>query len=390
MTYRDFIAECEMYHHSAEHFNLMKECSELELTAKFMEDQIFMAENASIIGGAIALSEGYFQESVDENTIEVMTEKFNYKAVNIREKIYNGLKKIIGVFMNFFRKVENKFDTLTDSGQQCREKLATMDIDENDLKEIQKIITSAKSKDGSFPVAAKQPYLNKIKLGKVASSDKSYIVIKNDLAAALSNTTVVADVSNFSDAAFSAEEIEDAVVRLGLNYKDMKLSNITGILATLTAAFKNNKINGITIKVNTKEIANHADILQKLSDEISEIGRNIENKALASNKAVSSVVNAGINLGSKMVNNNSTNDDSQEEGKTNSLRSNSDIAASTMAEITSKLNSAYSLITKGIGSSIKLYTGLNSYRSSVINGLESFIKSKSDKKDEKKDEKKDN
>lgn len=384
MTYRDFIAECEMYNHSAEHFNLMKECSELELTAKFMEDQIFMAENAISIGGVVALSEGYFQESVDENTIEVMTEKFNAKAVNIREKIYNGLKKIVGVFMNFFRKISNKFDTLTSSGQKCREKLAGMKLDNDDIESLKKIIASAKSKDGSFPVAAKQPYLGKIKLGNFTSSDQSVVILKNDLAAALSDKTVLADVSSFTDAAFSAEEIEDVVVRIGLNYKHMKLSNITGILSTLTSAFNHNKTNGILIKVNTKEISNHADKLQKISDKISEAGRDIENKTAANHATLTGAYNAGVDIGSKIAS-----AVTKEETDRSDYKITDEMAASAVADVNSKINTAYTLITKGIGSSIKLYTGLNSYRSSVITGLESFIKSKSGKKDDKKEDKKD-
>lgn len=383
MTYKDFIAECEMYEHSAEHFNLMKECSELELTAKFMEDQIFMAENAKIDDGVIALSEGYFQESVDENTLEVMTEKFNAKAVNLREKIYNGLKKIVNVFMNFFRKISNKFDTLTSNGQKCREKLAGMKLEESDIKELQKIVNSAKSKENSFPVAARQPYLGKIKLGNFTSSDQSVVILKNDLAAALSDKTVLADVSNLTDAALSAEEIEDVVVRLGLNYKNMKVSNITGILATLTTAFNHNKSNGILIKVNTKEISNHADKLQKISDKISEIGRDLENKSVTNVKNISAAYNTGVDLGSKLSSKIKNSDYDGEESKITP-----DMSAAAMAEVSNKINTCYSLITKGIGASIKLYTGLNAYRSSVITGLESFIKSKSDNKEDNKDDKK--
>ena len=72
-TFRDLMTECLMYNHSAEHFDLMKECSELTLTCKFIEDQQFMAENAAEINsGIVTFTEGYLQESYDESTLEVL------------------------------------------------------------------------------------------------------------------------------------------------------------------------------------------------------------------------------------------------------------------------------------------------------------------------------
>ena len=70
-TFRDFIVECDMYPHSLEAYELMKECCELQVTAQFLENQEFLQENAAILtDGNVTFTEGYFAETVDSATIE--------------------------------------------------------------------------------------------------------------------------------------------------------------------------------------------------------------------------------------------------------------------------------------------------------------------------------
>ena len=43
-TIKDYIRECDIYGYSQEHYDLMKECAEIDVAAKFIENQQFMAE----------------------------------------------------------------------------------------------------------------------------------------------------------------------------------------------------------------------------------------------------------------------------------------------------------------------------------------------------------
>lgn len=371
MTFKDFIAECEMYPHSKENFDLMKECIELSLTEKFMEDQAFMLENSSLLieNAEMSFSEGYFSESVDQGVMDVMMEKFNMKQKNITEKIYLGLKKIIGVFKNFFMKIGNKFDEITATGQAVKAKLAAATITDEDIASIKTIVANAKNRAQSFPVAANQPYLSKIKFGKYASSDPEVTKLKNDLAAALSDTVVVASVpisNSETIGAIPAEDIEDACARLIIGKG--KLSNIVSVGTFLASSYNTAKNKGIRIRVNTKEINNLAEKLQKISDKISEIGRGAAEN-VAGNVAIA-------NMGAKAVQ--KLQGDKDAPGM-------DDEFAEQSAKVTEVMNKCYGSVTAAIGQSMKIYTGLNMYRSSVITSLDSFLKTKSkDSKDDKK------
>lgn len=352
-TFKDFITECELYPHSQEHFELMKECSELALTEMFIENQEFMTEHAALTEG-VTLTEGYLQESVDESTMDVMLEKFQVKKNGLMDKIMTGLKKIIDVFRNFFRKIGNKFDGVTATGQEVRNKLASATITDDDISSLKEIVAGVKSRDGAkFPVAAKQPYLSKIKLGKYTSTDPEVVKLKNDLAAALSDQVVVAQVTTSEgggglnkDAigALPPDAIKDAAWRLAVGDKSM----IVGVLTSLASAWKDAHLKGMYIKVNTKEIDKIAEDLQKISDKISEMGRQHSQQGKAGAVLAAGVINAVAK--EKIVDPDS--------------------------DYMDTINQVYTAITTSIGQTMKIYTSLNSYRNGVIAGLESFLKNK--------------
>lgn len=104
MTFKDVILEASMYDHSKEYFELCKECSELELTEKLIEDQKFAQENASLFEGA-ELSENYFSEAAEESVIVALTEKADNKKKGLLSRIGSGIKSLIRRFANFLLKM---------------------------------------------------------------------------------------------------------------------------------------------------------------------------------------------------------------------------------------------------------------------------------------------
>lgn len=361
-TFRDLITECIMFEHSAEHFNLVKECSELDLTCTFIADQKFMMENSPIItSGAIAFTEGYLHESYDESTLEVLVEKAAGKAKGIKEKIYNGLKKIWKGFLSFLRKITKHFDKLTVDGQHCVKKLKELTITDEDIQQIRNIVNDAKSKEDAFPVRANQPYLSKVVFGKYTSADKSVIELRNDLAAALSDTKVVADCSGVRMMVLSSEEIIDIAATIGMNAKSINFAKIEGLVTTMAKSAANNATHGMEIAVDTKMIDKQANMLQKIIDQINEAGRGFETTA-----------NATIDAGKDVVKNivadkAETADDAQIiNGRVDDL-----------ADKMKSLTSCYTKLSEAIGVSMKMYTGLNVYRTNVIGPLKTYLDNKS-------------
>lgn len=353
-TFRDLMTECLMYNHSAEHFDLMKECSELTLTCKFIEDQQFMAENAAEINsGIVTFTEGYLQESYDESTLEVLVEKAASKGFGIKQKIYNGFMKICKSFMSFLRKITVNFDKLTNNAQHCKDKLKSLTLTDEDINEIQGIVNKAKSANGAFPVRANQPYLSHIKLGGYNTGDQSITILKNDLAAALSNETVVADCTKSSTIVLSCEDIVDVSATICLNFKTLNIAKIKGIVTTLAKSAKKNVTKGLAIAVDTKLINKQADMLQKIMDELNEVGRSLSD-------AAGDVIDAGKEV-VKAVNPVSRIDDND---------------IDELADKMKDLTHCYTMITQAVGVSMKMYTSLNTYRADVINPLKKYLDSK--------------
>lgn len=359
-TVKDLITECLMFEHSAEHFNLVKECSELELTTTFINDQKFMMENSPIItSGAIAFTEGYLHESYDEGALEVLVEKAAGKAGSIKEKIYNGCKKIWKGFLSFLRKITKHFDKLTVDGQHCVKKLKEMTITDEDIQQIRNIVNAAKSKEGAFPVRANQPYLSKVVFGKYKSADRSVTELRNDLAAALSDTKVVADCTQVG-LALSAEEIIDVSAAIGMNAKSINFAKIKGLLTTIAKSSAINLKNGIEITVDTNMINKQADMLEKVIDQINEIGRGAEG-------SLNLAIDAGADMAKRVQNQQI--DDQELYPDSNNI----DILADKMKDFTS----CYTKLSEAIGVSMNLYTDLNKYRRDIIVPLKTYLDKKS-------------
>lgn len=371
MTFKDFITECENYPHSKEHFDLMKESSELCLTEQFLMDQEFMVTNSAIFEG-VELPEGYLHESVDESTIDVMMEKFETKKAIYNSKIFQGLQRILEVFKKFFIKIGNKFDSITSKGQEVRKKLADAKLEASDIASIKSIVDGVKGKETSnFPVRADQPYINKIKFGNFTSSTPENSALKNDIAAALSDTSVVADVMFKDDGvtkkketigAIPAEDIKDALARL--KFSDSEHTAI-GVISSLESSWASSHSKGLKIRVNTNEIMKLASELDKISSKVNQKGR-----SKAMEFGMYGAV-AGIAVDAFEGRNNKDGEKSPEEDSELNKK-----IQNFSAKGMEKINQAYSIITSAIGQSMKIYSSLNSYRSGVIDGLASFLKSK--------------
>ena len=108
MTFKDFIYKCENYEYSNEYYDIMKESSEALLIENYLDNQRFISLNPI----SESVSEGYFVESVNDDTIKGIMESSEEKKKNIFrriwEKIINALKIVVNFFKNLIHKNTNK------------------------------------------------------------------------------------------------------------------------------------------------------------------------------------------------------------------------------------------------------------------------------------------
>lgn len=350
-TFKDFILECEMYPHSKENYELMKECSELAIMEKYLEDQAFYQEHAEMLSAEdISITESYFQESVDQNTIEAFNEKYSAKTNSIGGKIKSGLLRIVKTFANLFAKIGNKFDETTSAGQNVLKKLNGMKLTDEQVSDIKNIVDSAKNKDSSnFPIAPNQPYLKNVKLQYV-SGDNSFSELKNDLAAALSDKVVVANVfatnsgTNVNTETIGAVPV-DVIRDTCKAVIEGNGHQIVGAMKALSSTWLDVKKHGMKINVNTKQIDKNAQELNDICAKIEQMGKENAQVFGALAGAAGNAAGAQENVGAKVM---------------------------------QDMNSAYAAITACIGQSTRIYTKLNAYRQSVITGLSNYLKSAKD------------
>ena len=111
MTFGEFVREVELYEYSQENYDLVKECAELQVIGRYIDNQKFIAENAAFVESAGSVyGDGYFMESVSENDIQALEESFKTKAGNIASKLKNAIKKAWITFCNFITKIFGRLD----------------------------------------------------------------------------------------------------------------------------------------------------------------------------------------------------------------------------------------------------------------------------------------
>lgn len=361
-TFKDFIMECEMYDHSKENYDLFKECSELALLEKYIEDQKFIKENAAQISAEnVCLTESYFTESDDGTTIQLLEEKYNEKAAGIKATIIKGLYKVLNTFANLFGKLSNKWDSITSAGQNVRKKIGSLKLTDDQVSRIKSIVSSAKSKDNSaFKPAKNQPYFNKIKMNY---SGEGVDELKNDLAAALSDTVVVADVSVSAGVdkvgAVPVESIKEAAIAI----QHGNPSQVDGAIAALKSTWVDVKKNGLKIHVNTKQIEKNAKDLRELADKMKQV--TAQKADQAAQNAKDKVQNAAQNAAGKA-----------EPPVNDAINKVGNVAGKAAGAVAAGgVNAIYSMVTAAVGQSSAIYTKLNSYRSNVITGLTNYLNS---------------
>ena len=338
-TYKDLVVECSMYPHSNEAYDLFKECSELSVMERFLENQEFMQEQQEkITKENITLTESFFAESVDDATVQSIMEAKEAKKVSIITKIRNGFRKLWRNVINFFSKCAA---SLTDVGKQSNkvlESLRGIELTREDIETINKIQgdiwnDKADGQDNTVPYHGKyQPFRDQLKLKYAADAPKG-----NDLGlfefymcVVLSNELVKLNGSSGGSTDVCAIPIEDLIKVCQKMVKGKKKYHMDNVKDLILGASKNVQHSGLMIQANYDKIQKFVDKLKALEPEIEKMLQPAE-------AAESETPNA------------------------------EDIA---------KMNEAYTTIVGCVGATISVYSRYLSYRKRMLNALEGYIKTK--------------
>jgi len=378
-TFKDFMVECELYPYSRDHYDLMKECSELELMEKYIENQIYVNESKAMLeNGNFHIGENYLAESINQTELDVITEAFSDKVNNLIVKLSKMIMKIFKTFSTFFGKLGNKFDPITTKGQNVRSKLGSVTLDDEKLAKIKEIVDGAKNNQASaFPIRKNQPYAKNIKM-TYGGHAEYYNDLKDALAVALSDKTVVAEaLLNDSGDNIDSERIgimdPDEIRAAGTALTIGKQRQIMNVTKSLYNSWKHVKANGLEIEVNTKSINKTAKDLNDLCDKINEMVKKVTDGAVRNYAVAKSVVDKTADAATKEVSKQDDVHDSPILGIASILNGVSNNSP-TASNVSKEINNTVSMLTNTIGLTTKVYMQLSAYRQTVINQLYDFLK----------------
>lgn len=365
-TFLDYITECESYGYSQAHYDLMKETSELELMCQYIENQHYMADHPSLFSESVNLSDGFLMESADETTLGAIYERAEVKAQSIKVRILQALAKLWQVFKNLLNKLLNKFDATCRKGQELRAELKkTYPLAPVDVREIQKIIDAAQrnNKNRGFKVRAGQPYVKKtiVKLDTSVVSEDAQNMI-NGLAAAISDSTVVADVSGMGNVcALPIEKLKAASIAMRHGGKP----ELDGVKKNIESAMSDARKDGITISVNSKDIERAIKLCNDISADIkSELDKKAVGAAEKIGGAVQKAANAAAGAGVNV------NVDAAK------------VEIGALGAAAKVMNGVHKIMNEALGQTMNVYSGLTIYRQHVIEKTLSYLHTKSPAADE--------
>lgn len=296
-TFRDFIVECELYPYSKENFEIMKECTELKLQEKYLENARYMEAVADIYTEANGyhLAEGYFQEAADTSFLEAVEDEANKKKVGILGKIIKGIQWLIGKLAKFFNFIGSKLDKLAGNTEAVATKVEAIDISPANIEAVKDALRLKGSNLADNVKTTGDFYIDFAKLhmtgigSDVASYVKYYLailfgknqirVVPNDSDGPLALNNYVDDESGIIDIK-TLDEIIKVVTKWDLNAADLQ-----SVIKRFDTSLNIVKKTGVDITLSSKKIAEfQANLVNQYKPNMDKLVKNI-NDAIANTKS---------------------------------------------------------------------------------------------------------
>ena len=192
-TIGQFITECENYQYSQEYYELLKECSELKLMERYLENQDFMEG----VSSDEEFTEGFLMEAGNEETKGNVKKSFKEKSSSAWNKIVTTAKNLLKKAINFFTKIGNLFDEQSRTAGRILKYFAKNGVSDDVAKKIFDVykhgIPQGKGLTNGFAFHKKQEYdIGKIDFSNVkVSSPENLNELKYIIAGSLSTTFAV-------------------------------------------------------------------------------------------------------------------------------------------------------------------------------------------------------
>ena len=262
-TFNDFVAECEGYKHSKEHYDIMKECSEIALCEQFIEDQAYIAENVAELTGVVNFTESYFSEAASDDQIKALYEKVETKKGNVLARIWAALKKAVAAVVKFFKNIAAKWSKTSVAAAEAYKALKEAKITNEQYEELAKKL-EAVAAETDLAIEKGQTFV--VELGVTGAAPVKY---HKYFAVALSNTNVNLGLKGRDDVV----EAKTLVKILDKFAKDKKKYDFASTGKLITAAREDARKNGVTVYANDKA-------LEKLVAKLGELQNMVEEKKL--------------------------------------------------------------------------------------------------------------
>lgn len=267
-TLNDFLKESELFPYSKENYDLIKEASELNIAAMYLENQTFMTENADII---VDQEAGYMMESADPEATEKLEDKVSSKKSKWAVKAKSIWEKIIKAFRTFWKAVVARWDKLTAKAADVKKNLGVAKLTPEQIAAVTKLVNDAVKSSG-IPISDKQRQGTRgLPKNIITISEDS---VKNRLAAVLCNSTIELVPTKVAFAmAFSEKQLKEFFSKISdktflAGHKEA-LASVTKKMNDFQAT---NLTKGISISRSNEEVKKLIEDIEaaekKITDEI--------------------------------------------------------------------------------------------------------------------------
>ena len=390
-TFGDFIQEGMVYEYSQEYYDLIKECSELRLMERYLENQQFLAESAD----TSVFSEGYLMEAASPDTTESVKTTVGQKIGKLAGNLKAKFKKLINTVRSFIRSFINKSDPLTKQAIEVHKKLRTIKLTNDDIETIYGMITTSgnsdnKSNDKLNVGSLHQPFRSSLKLsydlGFDPKSNPHTDIVENFLAATL--TTSEAMVTSLSNMTAGDEEdrigavpAEDLIKYLKPIVDNRFNSDINNALAGLKKSYHNTKRSGFPINVNSGKLEKLIKTLDEIYAYVDEKGESAKEDAESAKKSLESNKNIKNDI-SKEFNRVSVGDSDDKKERLKDLQDrykNTQDAINKDKEWTNNSQeraNAYAKLFTASSSTLQVYSDYLKLRKTIIDRVSTFVNKK--------------
>lgn len=363
MTFAEFAKQCQFYHRSQESYDVLRECAEIELMEKYIEDHKFYEEYANEFAGT-ALAEGYFGESVDSGSLEVLTEKSKLKKYNLMSVILKGFLKLMTGFGKFTGRMAAAFDKTSADAENVVKALNSQVISDAKMTRIRTMVSEALQSCPGFVPHENQPFASKLKFTPMTGTAEKGLV--NALAAGLSNSKANAKVGLFNGAQVGALPI-DTLRSAAADVVSMNPQKIFGTAQTCMATWAKVSADGLMIPVIPKEIERAKADLEKVCSSIEE---GINSVAGGAQVVGAIVKDVNTTIAAKDP------DTLADPNKAKRADAINDGADAITGALTKGAEELRKIVNASIGASLSVYSDYSKFRKLIIGGMKTILTDK--------------